>query len=524
MNRDVVLTLAVSLAVAAGLSQVGAQAARPSGEQVLLCFANKASATTGTAKLFKASAVDRYLSKGNCRVTEGTQAGDACTRTDPDGDEVCGTDGMTCGDGHGPGGIDNACACGETVVTDTTLNAGFDPVAGSACAGNGLMVGAGVRLDLGTTTLTGSDQGTGLTIAQGGEVFGGTVGGFGVGLRIADATAGANARVFGTIVEGNAQDGVVVDLADPASRAQLQDLVVRGNGGDGIHALGGPGVSNLDVAGDTYTPDGYGLVIVGVDTQIHDNGAHGLHFGDAAQTHDLAAYMELGQVYGNVGNGVRVEQKSELGQGADCGASANYPGCTGVTLHGLVVHDNGESGVSLTTSFLIPRRIGETFYGLGFTSNMVFHNAMGPGCTGAQSQPQVLVSGPVGLGEDACTSADETECEGKNNPVNRHCYWTGSQCIVVWDLRGARSCEDNTANPNQIHSYNTSTDPIGSSELSVGLYGARNADGVGARVWADNNSWRTGDEAQNTDQDAFSFVDADTFCPPGGILLQCSSQ
>ena len=63
------------------------------------------------------------------------------------------------------------------------------------------------------------------------------------------------------------------------------------------------------------------------------------------------------------------------------------------------------------------------------------------------------------------------------------------------------------------------TDPVGSSELSVGMYAQDGAD-----VWADNNSWRTGDEAQNTDQDASSFIDADTICPPGGILLQCSSQ
>ena len=43
-------------------------------------------------------------------------------------------------------------------------------------------------------------------------------------------------------------------------------------------------------------------------------------------------------------------------------------------------------------------------------------------------------------------------------------------------------------------------------------------------IWADNNSWRTGDEAQNVDQDASSFIDGDTICPAGGILLQCSSQ
>lgn len=533
MKIDVVLTLAVTGALVAGLSQAGTPAgtpaARPSGELVLLCYANKASATTGTARLFKASAVDRYLDKGNCRVPDGSQPGDACVRTDPDGDDVCGTDGMTCGDGHGPGGSDNPCACGDTVATDTTLDPGFDPVASSVCAGNGLIVGAGVRLDLGTTSLTGSDNGDGLRIAHGGEAIGGTVAGFGTGIRIVDATPGTASRVANTIVEGNANDGVVVNLADAESRAHLDNLVVRGNGDDGIHALGGPGISNLDVAGDTFTPDGYGLLISGTDTQIASNGAHGLHFGDPAQARDLAAFVDLGEIHGNVGNGVRVEQKTGLGPGADCGASANWPGCTGVTLHGLIVHDNGDAGVAFTTAFLIPRRIGETRYGLGFTSNKVFHNAMGPGCSGPQTQPQVIVTGPAALGPESCRPQDappttQEECDARNVPVNRHCFWTGSTCIVVWDLRGALDCGDNTAAPNAIHSYNTNTDPVGSSELSVGMYARAGDGGLGADVWADNNSWRTGDEAQNVDQDAASFIDADTICPAGGILLQCSSQ
>ena len=523
MKIDVVLTLAATAALVAGMSQATTQGARPPSEpQVLLCYAKKTAATAGTAKLFKTSAVDRNLDKGNCRVPDGSEAGDACTRTDPDGDDVCGTDGMTCGDGHGPGGIDNPCACGDTVATDTTLDAGFDPVAGSACTGNGLIVGAGVRLDLGTTTLTGSDNGNGLRIAQGGEAIGGTVAGFGTGIRIVDTTPGTTSRVANTIVEGNANDGVVVDLADATSRAHLENLVVRGNGDDGIHALGGPGISNLDVSGDTFTPDGYGLVISGTDTQVANNGAHGLHFGDPAQARDLAVFVDLGEIQGNVGSGVRVEQKTGLGAGADCGASANWPGCTGVTLHGLTVHDNGAAGVSFTTSFLIPMRIGETEYGLGFLSNKVFHNAMGPGCSAVQTQPQILVTGPVGLGQATCAGFDETACEA--DAIDRHCFWTGSTCVVVWDLRGARDCNDNTAQPNQIHSYNTNTDPVGSSELSVGMYARVGDGGLGADIWADNNSWRTGDEAQNVDQDASSFIDADTICPAGGILLQCSSQ
>ena len=513
MHFERVLVLAATSSLLVGLSQAQEPAAKPSpSEQVLLCVAKKNSPSIGTAKLVRPSAVDRHLARGACRIASAVPAGSACDAVDPDGDDVCGSDGATCGDGHGPGGIDNPCLCGETVATHTRLGSGFDPVAATACAGDGLVLGAGIQLDLAGITLTGTDSGNGLLIAHGGEVLGGTVAGFGTGIRVLDATPGTATRVAGTLVEGNAGDGVVVDLADPASRAALENLVVQGNGDDGVHVLGGPGVSNLDVAGDTFTPDGYGLTIYGPDSRFRSNGGHGLHFGDPAQVHDVAAFVDRGAVNGNVGNGVRVEQKSVLAQGADCGASAGYPGCTGVTLHGLRIHSNAGAGVELRSGFIIPRSIDTTHYGFGFSSNEVYHNAQASAdCLGVQTEPQIKVTGPVGLGNAACAAAtDEAACVNANSPVNQHCFWMGTECRVTWDLRGAEQCGQATANPNQIHSYNTND----AEEFSVGLYASG-----GAIVWVDNNSFRTNEFSKNVDQSDGGLVILDVYC--GGIFMNC---
>src|SRR6185503_16601372 len=62
-----------------------------------------------------------------------------------------------CGDAAGPAGEDLACSCGDTVVTNTTLNLSFDPVATTTCLGDGLRLAAGVQLDLNGLVITGSD-------------------------------------------------------------------------------------------------------------------------------------------------------------------------------------------------------------------------------------------------------------------------------------------------------------------------------------------------------------------------------
>ncbi|MEX2150859.1 MAG: right-handed parallel beta-helix repeat-containing protein [Steroidobacteraceae bacterium] len=307
-------------------------------------------------------------------------------------------------------------------------------------------------------------------------------------------------------------------LIDSNASVKLTNPESSFNGGDGIHVRGTPGESNLDDATLALDEEDYGFIMVGPDSSVSNNGGHGIHLGDAVQATDVSAFLDLGIVHHNAGSGILMEQDADVQPGADCGESAGYPGCTGATIHGVIVHDNDAAGVELRTSFLMPRKIANTFYGLGFTSNKIFHNAIGPGCSAVQTQPQVLVKGLVGLGAGACGAADDVEtCEGANSPVNQHCYWTGSSCIVTWDLRGAQDCDGSTANPNQIHSYNTNSDPTGSSELSVGMYASD-----GAIVWADNNTWRTVDTTQNVGQDSQSSIIMDTSC--GGFILQCSSQ
>lgn len=397
-------------------------------------------------------------------------------------------------------GLEINPAPGET-APEVVLNGSLASVSNNALSGVVIASGAGLEM-------TGASAESKLPILRNGAV--------GIEAR-------GRLKVTNVSVGESSNQGLLVDGNSPV---EVVDSEFNDNGGDGIHIRGAPGASNLDDTTLDMDTEDYGFVMTGVTSSVSGNEGHGIHLGDSAQTTDVSAFFDLGLVEGNSGRGVLMEQKAA--PGVDCGASAGYPGCTGATMHGLIIRDNASSGVELRTSYLIPRKIGNVRYGLGFTSNKIFHNAIGPGCSAAQTQPQVRVVGPPGQNPAVCAAAaDEAACDSLGNDplANQHCYWSGSSCIVVWDLRGAVDCDDNTANPNQIHSYNTNTDPTGSSELSVGLYGSADVgSGMGANVWADNNSWRTGDEAQNVDQDASSFVDADTICPAGGILLQCSSQ
>jgi hypothetical protein len=393
---------------------------------------------------------------------------------------------------------------------------------------------------------------------------------------------GGKVTVVGTTFDLNADDGIVADAlandnavstsadgyAASNTEITLTNITVTNSGDDGLFLHGAPGqlgvVDFMNQNGTMMDPDPrldptrgenafngsvtnpYGIIINGTDAGarpcstvvnqpgacIHDNGGDGIDIGVSDQDVNVTVFMDLGELFANGGNGIRMEQNAGFVPGEtrctnDDGIDEDDEvGCSGATIHGAIVHDNVDSGFEYETAFVIPRRIGNTFYGMGWTSNKSFHNAIGAGCSAPQSQPQVMLRGVTAQDPSICDEFDSSQDDCEDNgddssesEFNNHCYWTGSTCLGIWDMRGALDCGDNTANPNQIHSYNTNTDPVGSSELSVGMYAQDGAD-----VWADNNSWRTGDEAQNTDQDASSFIDADTICPPGGILLQCSSQ
>jgi hypothetical protein len=321
-------------------------------------------------------------------------------------------------------------------------------------------------------------------------------------------------------VENNLRDGIAIDVSDVNSNVAIERVVVQGNGEDGIHVRAAPGSSNLDDVLARLEPSTYGVTLRSVpgdatpSAEIRNNGAHGIHLGDPAQSADVSALIEGVSISGNLGSGLAVEQKTGNVPGADCGVSAGQPGCTGATIAGNTIHDNAGPGVQLGTSFIIP--LSEPVdHGLGFVRNSVYHNAMADAtCTSVQTMPQVLISGPVGLGNASCGEATtQASCEEKNSPANQHCYWGGTSCVVTWDLRGATD-DCFLALTNRIHSYNTND----AAALSVGMYASG-----GALVWADGNTWRlpASEQTENVDQGIDSFVDADVTC--GGAILTCAA-
>jgi parallel beta-helix repeat protein len=212
------------------------------------------------------------------------------------------------------------------------------------------------------------------------------------------------------------------------------------------------------------------------------------------------------RVRGFSGNGVIVEEGADL---TLVSSKIHNNGGDGLTIRGVTAISNSEFAFNGDDGILVERSTSSSFHSnivrdntnngfevhksnASFTSNKIFSNSRSAGW----DQPQLLFV-------------------GRSDPYGIP-YWTGSQYVLAYPFGPAdKDCDDLDVNPNQVHSYNTANDPVGSSEGSVGLYASQ-----GAYVWADNNMWRTGDEAQNADQDASSFVDADTLCPAGGILLQ----
>ena len=216
-------------------------------------------------------------------------------------------------------------------MTNTTLDL-TDPVTHTVCTGHGLILAAGVRLDLNGTTLSGSNSGTGLWLSNGGTVQGGTVRAFAMGIRVGPGAVDSSAA-SGTTIQNNAGDGVLVDVADSRSRVVLSGVTIVGNGGDGIHVRGAPGLSNLDDVSQRLESPDYGFSVS--RSVVSNNAGHGIHLGDSSQPGDVAAmiggYQSGNQIVGNGGAGILMEQAKIL-PGADCGASAGQPGCTGATI------------------------------------------------------------------------------------------------------------------------------------------------------------------------------------------------
>jgi hypothetical protein len=430
---------------------------------------------------------------------------------------LCAPAPANCGDTAGPGGTDVPCTCGDTVVTDTVLQAASDPVAANACNGNGLTLASGVALDLGGNTLTGAGQGTGLTIPAGGTASGGTVRQFSVGVALSDAGMAGQTSVSGLMIQANSGHGVTVELSNTGSRVVFEDMEVLENGGHGFFLRSAPGLSNLDDVTYRIEKADYGFVLhdplTALTNIVHDNVGDGIHVGDATQPADLAAYIGDAEIFGNGGSGIVLMQE---GSPADCGSSGGQPGCSGATIANTSIHDNTGSGAVLQSGVIIPLYIASgpvpIDLGLGFVQNIIFHNAMaGPGCIVAQNAPQVFIAGATSLDDTMCASSSPgAPCEelSDGDGVNYHCISTAVDCFVGWDLRG--DLEPNCPNGlhNAIFGYNISD---GGNSVTVGARAENNS-----AADMSHNEWGSSTSSQNVTQGAGSFIRAELTCGTRG--------
>lgn len=157
-----------------------------------------------------------------------------------------------------------ACACGDVVVSDTTLAAG-DPVLSQPCSGDALVLmppsdSDGITLDLGGHALVGTGSGAGVRVDRGGRLGSSIIGGgtgaqraeivrFKTGIRASGRSVLREIR--GIDVHDNKHDGLWLRT----SGVRVSDVYSHSNGRDGI-VVSGHGNEVSEVVSDGNIRDG----------------------------------------------------------------------------------------------------------------------------------------------------------------------------------------------------------------------------------------------------------------------------
>ncbi|MFQ5477835.1 MAG: hypothetical protein ACE5E4_04375 [Candidatus Binatia bacterium] len=200
-----------------------------------------------------------------------------------------------CGDSVGGSRV--ACACGDVVVSDTTLRPG-DPVVSSRCEADGLLIRAGrgdesITLDMAGLSIVGTGSGVGIRVIDGGSLGAVIRGGYGqvVGFVTGIRASGRQSLQLAENVEvtGNRRDG----LALRGTSARLVGVIATGNGRHGmwVRSIGG-GVIDSNASDNL----GSGLRLSGrggnIEARLSGNGSHGVLA--TGRDHDLSGVEAVG--------------------------------------------------------------------------------------------------------------------------------------------------------------------------------------------------------------------------------------
>lgn len=219
-------------------------------------------------------------------------------------------------DATGVCGGNRACSCGELVTMSRTL--ARDPVTAEVCAGDGLVVADGVRLEF-RGVVHGSGSGTGVRIAEGARdvvLSGAVISGFDTGIasdsfttrtlisgvRVGDSTrdgiriVGDDNTVTNSVARTSASDGIVID----GNTNRVLKSTCSANGGSGLVVVGNANVLQLNRC---ETNGGHGIAVEGSGNALvrnvsDRNGGGGVEAigPDNSFTHN--------QGFLNLGNGV----------------------------------------------------------------------------------------------------------------------------------------------------------------------------------------------------------------------------
>jgi len=205
-------------------------------------------------------------------------------------------------------GVRVACACGDTLVSDTILSA-TDPVVSQPCPGDGLLLEApqgsdGLVLDLGGLSLVGTGDGTGLRVVSGGVggavIIGGdgdtraTVARFRTGVA---AFGRADLREIRNVdLVANVRDG----MRTRSSGMLAKSVTAQRNGRDGLRVYGHDSTLT-DVEADENLGSGVRVGGSGAKIQARSEGNGGDGAFLSGRGHDLAG----SEFSGNGGVGVK---------------------------------------------------------------------------------------------------------------------------------------------------------------------------------------------------------------------------
>jgi len=310
------------------------------------------------------------------------------------------------------------CACGNRVVRDRTLR-GADPVTQTICPADGLVVAAGVTLDLGGATLRGQGAGVGVRIEPGAtqvRVKRGKVVSFATGVR-GEATTGvyvADVQVLDSVQDGLNLTGdhhtvekvVIQDSGDlgaavVGNAARLSRLEVEGNGRAGVRLVGhghtleqsvidGNGEAGAEVSGDAnqvarLSMDGNGgdgLFVGGTGNRVTRNTTT-RNGRDGLEVHGASAVVERNHATSNGESGLEIHG-------------------TGHTVSSNTADLNTGTGLQVleTTGSRFDRNRSENNRGFGITDNSTGTRTSGTANTYTKntcSRNQAGLSMPLGL-------------------------------------------------------------------------------------------------------------------------------